>query len=97
MPLKPEIIAAILGVFFILAAVIKAVVSNQYKRKIANQKAALAAGGTEESPVQLHNPFNEQPAARPAVPAPQPAPQPAAPVAPIEAPKPAPANPYAWE
>lgn len=109
MPIKPETIAALLGVFFIIAAIIKGIAASHHRRKMANIKAAQASGGTEESPVQLFDPFSEQknnkpaapqaqPAAaqeaKPATPAAPPPPKPAAPQPPV--PK-AEKSPYVWE
>lgn len=94
--MSPEIIALILGIFFILVAIYKTVSGSIAKRRIANREAALKAGGTEESPVQLHNPFE----AKAAAPTPAPAPTPES--APSSTPKPKEkdhkdSGPYLWE
>lgn len=57
-----QIIAAVLSIFFLATAVITNAIAKAKRRRIANAKSAKANGGTEDSPVQLYDPFaSDQP------------------------------------
>lgn len=80
-------IAAILGCFFVAVYVIKGFVNRARKRRISNEKAAAASGGTVDSPVQLFDPFAQNTSSAPA---PVSTPAPVSAPAPVPPPTPAP-------
>lgn len=69
-------IAIVLAVFFLFAALINTLVNRARRRKIENQRAAQAGGGTEDAPIHLTTPFNESQVAPPPAPISPDVPQP---------------------
>ena len=61
-------IAIVLAIFFLFAALINTLVNRSRRRKIENQRAAQAGGGTEDAPIHLTTPFNESQVAPPPAP-----------------------------
>ena len=61
-------IAIVLAVFFLFAALVNTLVNRARRRKIENQRAAQAGGGTEEAPIHLSTPFSENQVATPPTP-----------------------------
>lgn len=53
-------IIAVLGTFFLVAAIVKGILSNAERRHLADVQSAAANGGTPEAPVHLESPFNQQ-------------------------------------
>ena len=56
-------IIAVLGTFFLVAAIVKGILANADRRHQADVQSAAANGGTPEAPVHLESPFNQHTAA----------------------------------
>ncbi len=55
------VIAACLGAFFLLAAIVKGIGSRRQRHYLENAKSADANGGTPDAPVHIGDPFSTPP------------------------------------
>ena len=70
-----SVIAGSLGVIFLVAAIVKTIAYRRHAIRKKNQAEEATNGGTEESPIQLSDPFADKPAPPPADPEPAPPPK----------------------